>query len=199
MRKKIIAANWKMNMTLNEAASFLDTFLRELGDEKQVEGVIIPQQNFDDQAVFDSLDRPLRAVQTRNGTGIAEPEAFITPNFGERDTQVPRTHKLDEPVPTITGHGAGMLVGAATYGVTTPGKPYVIVSGTVTGFNAAGTRLRYNANSRDGSSGAPCLNADLRLVGLHHAHDPAYPPAWNQAIPVGLIQAEWRDRGVAVP
>jgi DNA (cytosine-5)-methyltransferase 1 len=96
-----------------------------------VEGVIIPQQNFDDQAVFDSLDRPLRAVQTRNGTGIAEPEAFITPKFGEHGTQVPRTHKLDEPVPTITGHGAGMLVGATTYGVTTPGKPYVIVSGTV--------------------------------------------------------------------
>jgi len=42
MRKKIIAANWKMNMTLNEADSFLDTFLRELGDEKQVEVVIIP-------------------------------------------------------------------------------------------------------------------------------------------------------------
>src|SRR5271155_1318528 len=42
MRKKIIAANWKMNMTLNEASSFLDTFLRELGDEKSVEPVIIP-------------------------------------------------------------------------------------------------------------------------------------------------------------
>lgn len=79
------------------------------------------------------------------------------------------------------------------------GQPLRLTIGTVTGFNAAGTRLRYNANSRDGSSGAPCLNADLRLVGLHHAHDPAYPPAWNQAIPVGLIQAEWRDRGVAVP
>jgi hypothetical protein len=96
-----------------------------------VEGVIIPQQNFDDQAVFDSLDRPLRAVQTRNGTGVAAPEAFITPNFGERESQTPRTHRLSDPMPTITGHGAGMLVGAATYGVVTPGKPYVIVSGTV--------------------------------------------------------------------
>ncbi len=42
MRKKIIAANWKMNMTQSEASSFLDTFLRELGDEKTVEVVIVP-------------------------------------------------------------------------------------------------------------------------------------------------------------
>jgi triosephosphate isomerase len=41
-RKKIIAANWKMNMTVAEADTFLDTFLLELGDEKSVEVVIIP-------------------------------------------------------------------------------------------------------------------------------------------------------------
>ena len=42
MRKKIIAANWKMNMTLNEASSYFDTFVRETGDESRVETVIIP-------------------------------------------------------------------------------------------------------------------------------------------------------------
>src|SRR3954471_7841841 len=42
LRKKIIAANWKMNMTVGEADAFLDTFLRELGDEKSIEVVIIP-------------------------------------------------------------------------------------------------------------------------------------------------------------
>jgi triosephosphate isomerase len=42
MRKKIIAANWKMNMTVSEADSYLDTFLLEVGDEKRVEIVIIP-------------------------------------------------------------------------------------------------------------------------------------------------------------
>jgi triosephosphate isomerase len=42
MRKKIIAANWKMNMTLNESDSFLETFLLEINDEKRVEIVIIP-------------------------------------------------------------------------------------------------------------------------------------------------------------
>ena len=79
------------------------------------------------------------------------------------------------------------------------GDPLRLTIGTVTEFNAAGTRLRYSANSRDGSSGSPCFNADLRLAGLHHAHDPSYPPAWNQAIPFRLIQAGWRDRGVAAP
>jgi triosephosphate isomerase (TIM) len=42
MRKKIIAANWKMNMTCGEAESFVETFLREVGQENRVEIVIIP-------------------------------------------------------------------------------------------------------------------------------------------------------------
>ncbi len=42
MRKKIIAANWKMNMTLGESDSFLETFLLELGDEKRVDIVLVP-------------------------------------------------------------------------------------------------------------------------------------------------------------
>jgi len=42
MRKKIIAANWKMNMTVQEAKSFLESFLVEIGDEKRVDIVIVP-------------------------------------------------------------------------------------------------------------------------------------------------------------
>ena len=42
MRKKIIAANWKMNMTVGEADTFLDTFLLELGDEKRADVVLVP-------------------------------------------------------------------------------------------------------------------------------------------------------------
>jgi triosephosphate isomerase (TIM) len=42
MRRRIIAANWKMNMTVNEAEGFLETFLLELGDEKRVDVVIVP-------------------------------------------------------------------------------------------------------------------------------------------------------------
>src|SRR5918998_6551538 len=41
-RKKIVAANWKMNMTQAEAASFVETLLRELAEKSDVEVVIIP-------------------------------------------------------------------------------------------------------------------------------------------------------------
>lgn len=42
MRKAIIAANWKMNMTVEETAAFIKTFLAESGDETDVDVVIIP-------------------------------------------------------------------------------------------------------------------------------------------------------------
>ncbi|MFL6527987.1 MAG: triose-phosphate isomerase [Chthoniobacterales bacterium] len=42
MRKKIVAANWKMNMTQAEAAAFVESLLVEIGDEVQVEVVIVP-------------------------------------------------------------------------------------------------------------------------------------------------------------
>ena len=79
------------------------------------------------------------------------------------------------------------------------GEPLQLAIGTVIEFNSAGTRVRYNANSKDGSSGSPCFDADLKLVALHHARDPANPPAWNEAIPFSSIQKVWHDHGVAVP
>jgi triosephosphate isomerase len=42
MRKKIIAANWKMNMTQAEAAAYVQTLLLEIGDLAEVEVVILP-------------------------------------------------------------------------------------------------------------------------------------------------------------
>src|SRR5213595_724653 len=42
MRKKIVAANWKMNMTQSEATRFVSTFLLEVGESRDVEIVIIP-------------------------------------------------------------------------------------------------------------------------------------------------------------
>ena len=67
------------------------------------------------------------------------------------------------------------------------GEPLQLAIGEVELFNQRGTRVRHSANSKDGSSGSPCFDSDLRLVALHHAHDPAYPPAWNQAIPLALL------------
>lgn len=42
MRKKIIAANWKMNMTQAEASAFVSTFLLELREPTEVEVVLVP-------------------------------------------------------------------------------------------------------------------------------------------------------------
>src|SRR6266581_2077986 len=42
MRKKIVAANWKMNMTQTESARFVESLLLELGDIADVEVVIVP-------------------------------------------------------------------------------------------------------------------------------------------------------------
>jgi triosephosphate isomerase len=42
MRKKIVAANWKMNMLQTEAAEFVKDLLLEIGDMSAVEVVIVP-------------------------------------------------------------------------------------------------------------------------------------------------------------
>ncbi len=42
MRKKIIAANWKMHMTQSESEAFITTFLREIGDFDAAEIIIVP-------------------------------------------------------------------------------------------------------------------------------------------------------------
>jgi len=42
MRKKIVAANWKMNMTQAESAAFIKSLLLEIGDMADVDVVIIP-------------------------------------------------------------------------------------------------------------------------------------------------------------
>src|ERR1700749_796145 len=42
MRKKIIAANWKMNMTQTESEEFVRSLLIDIGDIREVDVVIIP-------------------------------------------------------------------------------------------------------------------------------------------------------------
>jgi triosephosphate isomerase len=42
MRRKIIAGNWKMNITAGEADSYLESFLVEVAEEKRVDIVLIP-------------------------------------------------------------------------------------------------------------------------------------------------------------
>jgi triosephosphate isomerase len=42
MRKKIVAANWKMNMTLGESSRFIESFLLDVAEIRDVDIVIIP-------------------------------------------------------------------------------------------------------------------------------------------------------------
>jgi triosephosphate isomerase (TIM) len=42
MRKKILAANWKMNLTQVEAESYVEAFLNEVGEVNDVEIVLVP-------------------------------------------------------------------------------------------------------------------------------------------------------------
>lgn len=56
-----------------------------------------------------SVDRPAGTVTTTS-RGVGLTEAFLVPNFGERDGQAPRTHSIEDPAPAVTSHGAGSLV-----------------------------------------------------------------------------------------
>lgn len=97
----------------------------------------------------------------------------------------------------VTAVPAPVTVGNQVFLLQHPeGEPVQLSIGTVAGLNPSGTRLRYDANSKPGSSGSPCFDADLRLVGLHHARDPVYPPGWNQAIPLEVMQRVWREAGL---
>lgn len=68
--------------------------------------------------------QPVPTLTTKNDMGLVSPAAapiggageagepvpFVVPNFGEREGQEPRCHGVDEPVPSVTGRGAGNLV-----------------------------------------------------------------------------------------
>ena len=54
------------------------------------------------------VEDPIPTIDTSNRFGVAQP--FLVPNFGERDDQSPRTHSLEDPLPSVTSHGAGSLV-----------------------------------------------------------------------------------------
>lgn len=52
-----------------------------------------------------SVGQPMQTITSRGGGHVVEP--FLIPFYGERDGQEPRTHSVDEPVPTIPASGDG--------------------------------------------------------------------------------------------
>lgn len=67
------------------------------------------------------------------------------------------------------------------------GGPKKLAIGTVVELPETGLRYRYNVTTHPGTSGAPVFSADMLLVGLHHAADPAENPVYNQAVPIWRV------------
>jgi hypothetical protein len=76
------------------------------------------------------------------------------------------------------------------------GRPLEVAFGQVLEFPGTGMRYRYDVTTEPGSSGSPMFNADLTLLGLHHAADPQSQPHYNQAVPLWRIARDLAGRGV---
>jgi triosephosphate isomerase (TIM) len=72
MRKKIVAANWKMNMTQAESAAFIKSLLLDLGDITDVEVVILPP--------FTAIARVMEALGASQGIKVGAQNMHWEPN-----------------------------------------------------------------------------------------------------------------------
>src|SRR5919106_471854 len=71
MRKKIVAANWKMNMTQAESARFVESLLLDLGDITDIEVVIVPP--------FTAIARVMEALDKAQNIKVGAHEATLRP------------------------------------------------------------------------------------------------------------------------
>ena len=78
------------------------------------------------------------------------------------------------------------------------GTPLALAIGIVLGVNEGGTRLRYDADTLNGSSGSGVFNQRLELAALHHAGDPTSKirAQYNQGIPIGVIVTMLEQKGI---
>jgi V8-like Glu-specific endopeptidase len=71
------------------------------------------------------------------------------------------------------------------------GRPQEVSWGEVTDHDVDKSRVRYDSSTEKGSSGSPCLTADLQLFGLHTQAGAGD----NQGVPIRLISAQLRAKG----
>jgi Trypsin-like peptidase domain len=78
------------------------------------------------------------------------------------------------------------------------GTPMALAIGVVLGVNDSSTRLRYDADTLNGSSGSGVFDQRLELAALHHAGDPTSKirAQYNQGIPIGAIVVNLEARGI---
>lgn len=100
----------------------------------------------------------------------------------------------DFPLPV-----AGDVIAIAQHPMSEPQK---IAYGSVLNLHEHGLRIRYDASTERGSSGAPCFTSDLELFALHHAGDPNFEKMhraeFNQGIPMEKIVSLMRSRGISL-
>ncbi|HYL98354.1 MAG TPA: DNA cytosine methyltransferase [Blastocatellia bacterium] len=106
---------------------------------------------------------------------------FIVPNFTERPGQAPRTHSIEEPLPAVTGHGAGALV-----------KPYLL--------NIRGGRDEYlRAGSIDEPLQTITTQSPIALVNPYLVQMYGASNAANIDMPLPTITAKGEHLGVCQP
>lgn len=76
------------------------------------------------------------------------------------------------------------------------GRSLELAFGEAKEFNASGNRLRHDANTEGGSSGAPCLSVSLSPFGLHHATSTSRRLLYNQCVPIRHVIQNLRNAGV---
>ena len=74
------------------------------------------------------------------------------------------------------------------------GRTMKLTANTVDELNVNNTRVKYQNDTEEGSSGSPCFNANWDLVALHHSGDPAYFARFNQGIPLQNIHNLLKER-----
>jgi len=69
------------------------------------------------------------------------------------------------------------------------GSPRQLTFGRILSYDGERRRVRYSANTKNGSSGSPVTNNRGELVALHHAGDPNFArlATYNQGIPIGRV------------
>jgi len=72
MRKKIVAANWKMNMTQAESARFVESLVLDIGDITDVEVVIVPP--------FTAIAKVMEALGTSQSIKVGAQNMHWEPN-----------------------------------------------------------------------------------------------------------------------
>jgi hypothetical protein len=72
------------------------------------------------------------------------------------------------------------------------GRPQEVAWGEITDYAHEKPRVCYDASTDKGSSGSPCLTADLKLFGLHTQAGAGD----NQGVPIRLVAAQLRQNGL---